>query len=319
MNTKCEVLKLLLRNDGYVSGEFVSKRLGVTRAAINVAVNSLRADGYVISSSTKKGYHLDFAPDILNESIAAFCDLKGDLVHLKEVDSTNTYLKRYGMTLPSGSVVVAEKQTLGRGRLGKSFLSPESKGIYMSYLYHPKAGDDLKGLTARVALCVRRAIGKLCNVDPKIKWVNDILLNDKKICGILSEMSVEADTGNAERVVIGIGVNVNNDEFPEELKDIATSIKKETRKEWFRPKICGAIVEELNELFSDLSKDKRVEEYKSNCVTVNKEIKFEYNGVEKTGFAYDIKEDFSLLVKVDGEDITLSFGDVSVRGLYGYV
>ena len=319
MTTKTEVLRVLMNSKEYVSGEEISKRLGVSRAAVNLAVNSLRSSGYVISSSTNKGYLLEYAPDLLNESVEAYCEVKGKLDCLKEVDSTNNYLKRYSLTYPSGSVVIAESQTNGRGRLGKTFISPEGKGVYLSYLYHPKENDDLRGLTARVALAVRLAIEKVCLARPCIKWVNDILLNNKKICGILSEMSVEGDTGKVECIVVGIGINVNNDDFPSSIKDVATSIEMETGKVFFRPEICGAVIEELNYLFSDLSRDKKIEEYKEYCVTLNKEIKFVENGEEKVGFAFDIDQDFGLRVRVGDQEETLSFGDVSVRGLYGYV
>ena len=183
MDIKNEVLKLLIKKADYYSGEEISKELGVSRVTVNNAVNSLRKEGFAIHSCTNKGYLISEIPDIVNEGIiGGYAKVLGDIVCLEEVDSTNNHLKKMASSgAPSGSVVISESQTSGRGRLGKQFSSPKDVGVYLSYLYRPRNFEEVKGLTAKVALCVSQAIEKVCEVSPLIKWINDLVLNNKKI------------------------------------------------------------------------------------------------------------------------------------------
>jgi len=318
--TKNYVLKYLIENQGYSSGEVISKKLGVSRAAVNLAVKTLRNEGFDILSTTNKGYKLVEIADVINNALISVYSKRAENVFcLDSVDSTNNYLKMLThKNVEDRTVVVADFQNMGRGRSGKSFTSPKGVGIYLSYLIKmDKTVADVSGLTAQVAVCVARAIEKVTGESVGIKWVNDLLLGSKKICGILSEMSVEGDSGRVDNVVIGIGINVNNeqDSFSEELQKIATSIKAYSGKPFIRAQIIGAIIDELDAL----NGQRYLEEYKSRCLTLGKDVTFTLNGAVKKGKAVDLDDDFGLVIEYpDGTRQTLTFGETSVRGLYGY-
>ena len=249
---KDDVLKLIARENGYISGETISKELGVTRAAVNSAVKSLREDGYEITSSTNKGYLLVNCPDILSKgSITALLpDTRdGEVNVFESVDSTNTVLKGLASGgAPSGTVVIADHQTGGKGRRGRSFESPSGVGIYLSYLLKPESGfDKISDLTSWTAVAIADAIKNAYGLDTQIKWVNDLLMNRKKICGILTEASVEGESGYIDTCIIGIGVNVNESEFPSEISEIATSLSIENGgKKFFRAKLAAEIIKSMD-------------------------------------------------------------------------
>ena len=153
--------------------------------------------------------------------------------YLSEIDSTNRYLKELAATgAPEGTVVIANKQSAGRGRLGRSFFSPEEKGIYMSILLRPEIELERAVLiTSMAAVAVARAVERVSTIPAQIKWVNDIFINRKKVCGILTEAGINTEKGSLDYAVLGIGVNVGSMEFPAELKEIATSVSNECGKE----------------------------------------------------------------------------------------
>ena len=328
---KDDVLKLILREDGYLSGEAISKTLGVTRAAVNSAVKSLREEGYSIESSTNKGYLLKDCPDILSKgSISAgLSDTRSSLLHVFDsVDSTNNVLKDLASKgSPSGTVVIADHQTGGKGRRGRSFSSPSGVGIYLSYLLKPEAGfDRISDLTSWTAVAVADAIKKAYGLDTQIKWVNDLLMNRKKICGILTEATVEGEIGFIDTCIIGIGVNVNEDCFPSELKDIATSLSIENGgKRFFRAALASEIINTMDALNASWPDNPSyyLERYRELNITTGSKItafsQMQENGNGRTGTALAINDDYSLKVRFDdGSVADLKSGEVSVRGLYGY-
>lgn len=323
--TKDQVLKILAENNDFCSGEEMSKRLGVSRASVNLAVKSLKKEGYEILSVTNKGYKLVSAPDVLTPSqIYVYCNRDRDIVCLDSVDSTNDFIKR-GISngISDGSVVLAETQTRGKGRSGKSFESPYGVSVYLSYLMKlDKHIRDLDGLTAKVAVCVAETIEQVTPINVNIKWVNDLLTNNKKICGILTEMNVEGDTGIVNYAIIGIGINVNNEKnfFDGELKDIATSIKAECGKEIMRAQLVGALIDKLDSLNNDLDDNRFFNEYKRRCINIGREVSFTLNGEKVSAKAIDIDPSFGLIVEFnDKTRYTISYGETSVRGIYGYV
>lgn len=330
---KDDVLKLLSRETGYSSGEAISRTLGVTRAAVNAAVKALREDGYEIESSTNKGYLLISSPDILSKgSIAALLpDDKSEAIHVFDsVDSTNNVLKDLSSKgAPSGTVVIADHQTGGKGRRGRSFSSPSGAGVYLSYLLRPEAGfDKISDLTSWTAVAVADAIKNAYGLDSQIKWVNDLLMNRKKICGILTEVSVEGESGFIDTCIIGIGVNVNesSSDFPAEISEIATSISIENDgKKYFRAKLASEIIKSMDKLSSDWPDGSSyyLERYRDINVTAGSKITayslMVENGNGRMGTALAINDDFSLKVEfADGSVSDLKSGEVSVRGLYGY-
>jgi len=330
LSTKDYVISKLISTDGYISGESLSTELGISRAAINTAVKSLRNDGYDIESVTNRGYHLNNHPDLLTtgEVLALIHeDRMKTVTILPEVDSTNKLLKdlAYNGAL-EGTVVISDCQTAGRGRLGRSFVSPKGIGIYISYLLKPTTSPELVSkVTCWAAVAVRNAIYRVCGESPSIKWVNDLQMNYKKICGILTELNIESETGTINSVVIGIGINVNDciSDFPEEIRDIASSIRLELKQEEpiHRASLAAILIEELDKLsasFPELNEE-YLEQYREACSTVGLDVSVvsahnHTSEVPRLGTAVGIGDDFSLKVMFeDGHSECLSSGEVSVR------
>ena len=210
------VLSLLLAHPGeYLSGAAMSRTLGVSRAAVWKAIEALRQEGYEITSAPNRGYRLESAPDRVREGELsghlAGCLVGSRLLCLDTIDSTNTEAKRQAMAgAPEGLVVLAEEQTGGRGRLGRSFQSPRGCGLYLTALLRPQLPPiEVVDFTAWVAVAVCDGIQAACGVRPRIKWTNDIVLEGKKLCGILTEMGLENEINALQYLVTGIGVNVN--------------------------------------------------------------------------------------------------------------
>lgn len=237
--------------------------------------------------------------------------------------STNTYLKELlrKSAVPSGYCVIADSQTNGKGRLGRSFSSPEGVGIYLSFALNVEGipPEEVSRLTAWSAVSVRRAILKAFCIDCKIKWVNDLVYGTKKVCGILTESVFDTD-GKIKYAVIGIGVNVNNKttDFPEELRDKAISLKMISGKTYEREALAAKIICELEALSAAFppKKDEYLSEYKENCAVIGKKAFF--GSPEKSGTAISVNDDFSLAVLTDeGETVNISYGDVGIKGFYG--
>lgn len=242
------------------------------------------------------------------------------------VDSTNTYLKRLAKEgAKEGTIIIANEQTAGRGRLGRSFQSKKNTGIYMSMLMHPKGAlENISEITAWVAVAVSKAIEQVTGVKPGIKWVNDLVLNGKKICGILTEMASEGESGQVKYLIVGIGINVNNhkEDFQKEIQNIASSIREATGKFISRVELSVAIIRELDLLCQRWpdEKEKYLQYYKEACVTTGKEVRIIQRGMERIGVAENVTEEFHLQIRyLDGTKEIVSNGEVSVRGMYGYV
>lgn len=325
--TKDAVLAILRAENNYISGEKMSSRLGISRAAVNTAVKTLRKEGYEILSTTNKGYFLEKVPNSLTagELSVYLPPERMARVHCFEsVDSTNNYLRELAINeAPDGQVVIANEQTSGRGRRGRSFTSFKDKGIYLSILFRPDSKpSDTTAITAWAAVAVNNAIEAVCGIRPGIKWVNDLVINQKKLCGILTEMSIESESGQVQYVMIGIGVNVNELEadFSDGLGKIATSLALETGKTFCRAKLAAEIIKQLDSMCSDWPHAKQVylDSYRKDNITTGKEIIVIKKSEEKEAVAVDITDDFALQVRYkDGESEVLSSGEVSIRGLYG--
>ena len=224
-----KVLSLLLeQGDRYVSGEAMSRALGISRAAVWKAIEALRQEGYVIRSAPNRGYRLENAPDRVREGELsgplAGCRVGGHLLCLETIDSTNTEAKRQAMAgAPDGLVIVSEEQTGGRGRRGRSFQSPKGKGLYLTALLRPRLDpSQVADITAWVAVAVCDGIEAACGVRPQIKWTNDLVLNGKKLCGILTELGLESESNDLDYLITGIGINVNHtpEDFDSEVRPI---------------------------------------------------------------------------------------------------
>lgn len=325
--TKDSVLTILRNESSYISGEKISNLLGVSRAAVNTAVKALRSEGYEILSSTNKGYYLNSVPNCLTAAeLAPYLSAHRmqSVLCADSVDSTNNRLRDMALAgAPEGQTVIADEQYRGRGRRGRKFISLKDKGIYLSMLFRPDSlPSDTAEITAWTAVAVNNAVQTVCGIRAGIKWVNDLVINRKKICGILTEMSVESESGYVQYVIIGIGLNVNEskNDFPEEIGDIATSLLIETGAEYSRAQLASEIIKELDSMRNAWPKEKQrfLNSYINDNIIIGREITVADSAGERQGTALSICDDFSLNVRFkDGSCENISSGEVTVRGIYG--
>lgn len=327
---KTEILKLLRENSGYISGQQLCERFGVSRTAIWKVINQLKADGYQVEAVRNKGYCIVEMPDILTKEeiesqIADTTKWAGKNLYVyKETDSTNLCARRLGETgEPHGTLVVADKQNAGRGRRGRRWDSPAGSSIYMSVLLRPEfAPDKASMLTLVMAYSVQKVLKQCTGLEVQIKWPNDMVFHGKKLAGILTEMSTEIDYINY--VVIGIGINVNTETFPEELFDRATSLRRECGHDVQRSRIIAEILKQFEwdyERFletEDLSWMRDM--YNACLVNCGQEVMIHGAETPYRAQALGINDAGELLVRrEDGTEQTVYAGEVSVRGVYGYV
>lgn len=325
---KTKVLSLLRTSHDYISGQELCKQFGVSRTAIWKTINQLKEDGYEIDAVTNKGYKLKSYPDILNKyEIASRMQTKWagrEVVFLEETGSTNVEARILAeKDFPHGTLVVADSQTGGKGRRGRSWHTPKSTSIAMSLILKPELeAEKASMLTLVQAMAVTKAVEEICGLEAQIKWPNDILMNEKKICGILTEMNLEMT--EISSIIIGTGINVNQENFPEEISDIATSLKIEKKRTQSRADLIERICELFEEYFEIFMETKDLsgflEEYNAHLVSMGRVVKVLDPKGEFTGEALGINELGELLVKKEsGEVVNVYAGEVSVRGIYGYV
>lgn len=239
-------------------------------------------------------------------------------IYFDEIDSTNRYAKELAAkNAPSGTVVIADKQSAGRGRLGRSFFSPEEKGIYMSIILRPELmPEQAVRITSMAAVAVARAIERASDIPAKIKWVNDIFLNQKKVCGILTEAGICPEWGALDYVVLGIGVNVGCMEFPEELKEIATSVSNECGFFIEKEALIDEILNELEAWYPTIADGSFLAESRARSILLGKEILVVDAAAEGGSYpalAVDINELGHLVVEREGKTEILNSGEVSIR------
>ena len=364
MSTKSTILQILSssKDGAAVSGEELAQQCGVSRAAVWKAVNALREEGFEITGTTNGGYVLDSSDVLTTEAVSSafyagfpqFADAR--IEAFKEIDSTNIQAKRWlsecgslrtadGELTPAGktynnAVIVAEKQTAGRGRSGRSFVSPAKTGIYLTVIYAPKGGiTDPAKITAFSAVAVCRAIKKLYDIQPSIKWINDIFYNGKKICGILTEGTTNFETGIIEAAVIGIGVNIedNAEAFGGELSKVAggllggtaareggtgtkagcTGTSNATLQSVTRAQLAAQIAGETLQVLSEPA-DQVIAEYKALSFIIGREVEVHTlidstQGIYKAT-AVDIDQNAALVVQLpDGTRRRLISGEVSLK------
>lgn len=325
---KGEILKLLKETDGYVSGQELCRRFGVSRTAVWKVINQLKEEGYEIEAVRNRGYALKGAGDVLSEAELLSC-LKtewagGRTVYFDATDSTNIQARRLAEAhAPHGTLVVSDRQDGGKGRRGRSWASPSGVGIWMSLILRPEiAPSSASMLTLAAALAVREGIQEETGLSPLIKWPNDLVLNGKKICGILTEMSTELM--EIQYVITGIGINVNQREFPSEIRDTATSLSLEAGRCFRRSSLIAAILKAFEKDYAAFLKtgdlSLLLEEYNACLVNRGKEVCILDPLGEYRAVAEGIDESGSLLVTLpDGTRREIISGEVSVRGIYGYV
>lgn len=316
MSTKSELIKILENSrDEFVSGQELADRLNVSRTAIWKIIKNLEHDGYIFDASTNKGYRLEKSGDVLSEeAIKCFLPLEiNKITVLKSVDSTNSYARKLATEgACHGDIVIAEEQTQGRGRPGKSFYSPKNTGLYMSVILRPQNDmTDPQRITIATADAVCEAIEKLTEINPQIKWVNDIFLNGNKVCGILTEAVTDFESGGIESIVVGVGINCTTSKFPDNLRDIACSIGN---LEINRNELAAEVATGIIERFKNLDDKKIIEYYKSRSMMNGKWIKFTQNRKSYRGIVTGINDMGNLLVSCDdGEDFILNSGEITME------
>jgi len=321
---RTRILEILGQSpEEYLSGEEISKQLSVSRTAIWKQMQTLKLAGYEIEAHPRRGYRLKNRPDLLlpyeiRETLSTKTLGRGGIYYFSEIDSTNNEAKKQGnLGCPEGVIVLAETQNVGRGRLSRSWFSPTGKGIWLSVVLRPPFNPyDAPKCTLLTAVAVTKAIRSITGVECGIKWPNDILYQGKKIVGILTEMSAEIDAIN--HVVIGMGINVNikEQEFPAELRDIATSLAIIVGHEISRLALLNAVLTELENAYEGVIQrgfSEMLDEWRKLTLTLGQNVNVVGSGREFSGMAVDIDSDGALLVQTAVALERVLAGDVSIR------
>lgn len=319
---KNKILKLLT-SDTFISGQELCEKFNVSRTAVWKAIKSLREQGYDIESVTNKGYRLINSPDIINEpEIKKYLSTEligSELIVLDTVGSTNDYLKTIADKFPDGTVVTSREQTGGKGRLGRVWQSKKDDTISFSILLRPDlAPMEVSAITPLCGLAVAKTLNEYFNFGATIKWPNDIIVGNKKLCGILTEMSCEFD--RVGYIIIGIGINILNTNFPDDIAYKATSCKIESNRDINKSELLAKILADIELILTEGDyrfNSKNLQEYKEHCVTLNRAVTFTRRNEQIKGIATDINSEGELIVTMpDGTTQTVFSGEVTVQGIY---
>ena len=318
MKTRDNVLRLLDAADGnFISGSEIALRLHISRNAVWKTIALLKDEGYIIESDHISGYRLSlYNTKLFSFQFERFC--KGyKVIFLDSVDSTNTYLKHLAECGEGeNTVVIARTQTAGKGRLGRNFLSSEG-GLYMSLLLRPDMPlNESLQITVAAASAVCKTLNTLYNVDTKIKWVNDIFKNGKKICGILTEGAVCAESGKLNYCVLGVGINVSKPkgDFDDSIKDIATTLFDENKVSSYEyAKIANEFLCNFKEYYSNIKKREYIKYYRENFYLKDKTVTFIKDGQTHVARVVALGDNAELILSENGKEINLSAGEVSVK------
>lgn len=318
------ILTLLAENE-FVSGEKISESMGISRSAVWKKINSLREEGFDITSQGKKGYHLNMGDRLEQELWQNMLTTKrlgrAEAETLQTTDSTNSQLKRMAlMGAAEGSICTAEEQTRGKGRLGRVWESPQGAGLWLSVLLRPEMKPERAPvITLAAAIAMAEAIRKVAGAEAKIKWPNDIVVDGRKICGILLEISAEMDM--VEYVIVGTGVNFRKTAYSDELRDKAVSIEEVCSAVPKRREIMAEylnLLEKLMDIVAISGFEGIRERYEAMSATLGKRVQVT-GSVNVTGTAENVDSEGCLMVRDDeGTLHRILSGDVSVRGVMGY-
>ena len=323
MSTKDTVLELFEKNRGfYISGQQIASELNITRTAVWKAVKILQKEGYKIEAVTNRGYCLDKDADVLSVR-GIRSRLSEDCAGLRpevfvSVGSTNTLCNEKAKSGEAeGYVAVAGAQTAGRGRRGRSFYSPAGTGIYMGLLLRPPGltGDQVLGLTTMAAVAVSESIEALSGKKAEIKWVNDIFVDGKKVCGILSEAMYEVPSGALQCVIVGIGINAYAPEagFPPEISESAGCVFDKPEVD-LKNSLVAEVLNRFMKYYDDPKSDAVYDEYRTRSMVIDKDIKVLKKDATLKAHVLDIDRDCGLVVRYpDGTEEVLNSGEISIR------
>ena len=313
---KDEILNILCLSEDFVSGVELANRLLVSRNAIWKAVKELCAAGYDIETARRRGYRLSKQnKKVFTAQLKRFC--KGfDIVLLESTDSTNAYAKKLADSgAREGAVVLALSQRSGRGRLRKSFFSPEG-GVYMSVVLRPSLSPEKVTLiTVAAAVAAAKTVDEFSGKRSGIKWVNDIFIDSRKVCGILTEGSFGAEAGTLDYAVLGIGSNLCGSvcELPEEIRDTAGFITDKEFTSLLYSRFVGTLLTEFFSIYKDIESKNFIEEYRNRCILIGKEVTFVKDGVSHNAVVIGIDDDARLCVRENDTELKLDSGEVSVK------
>lgn len=322
MGTKEQLLTLFESNKGvFFSGENIAEKLSISRTAVWKSVESLRSEGYPIAAVRNKGYCLSVETDILSvQGIQKYLEpacSHMELHVLPTLTSTNSLAREKAISgSPDGCVIVANCQTEGRGRSGHTFYSPADTGVYMSLILRPHhyTSQQAVRLTTMAAVAACEAIEAVSGKDAKIKWVNDIYVDKKKVCGILTEASFGLEDGFLEYAVLGIGINVSPPVggFPEEIAAIAGTVFSEEQSDG-KNRLAAAFLNRFMKYYTSPQPADYVENYRNRSLVIGKEIEVISSGQVKKAVALDIDKDCRLIVQYEnGQTETLYSGQISI-------
>lgn len=318
MSTKDEILAILERNQtDRISGQKIADELGVSRTAIWKAINSLKEEGYQISSLTNAGYKLMEATDSLNAAaIKPLLKCPIEVEAFQIIDSTNAEAKRRLNDNPDQSLLIlSEAQEKGRGRLGRTFYSPSRNGIYMSLTLHNlNPANDATLVTTAAAVAVCRAIEDLTDLKPQIKWVNDIYIGDKKVCGILTEGIISMETQTIQSIILGVGLNFTLDpNLPAELQEIVGALF-EADSPVSRNELAASIINHFFAIYETMETREYLAEYRARCFVLGKKISFNRNNETFVGIATGVDDTGALEIRLeDGTETKISYGEISIN------
>lgn len=319
MTTREKIISMLENNKGsYISGEDIGKKLNISRSAVSKTIKELKNNGYIIDSINKKGHCIPCKSNTLSLiEITKNLKYDNDIIIKDSVLSTNLDGKNHLLNNPKhGTVIIANEQTAGRGRKGRSFFSPKNTGIYMSIILNPESlllESSLK-ITIATAVAISNAIDELCNKNTQIKWVNDIFLNNKKICGVLTEAITDFETESIENIVVGIGINFNTLNFPEDLSHTAGSIFSEDITPINRNQLISKIINNLMKITENLDDSEIIETYKNKSFLIGKDIIYYEKNSALQGTVIDIDHNGHLIIQ-DSNKIRkiLKSGEVNLK------
>lgn len=325
---KSQILTILKSHKNeYVSGKMISEKLNISRQAVSKHISRLKEEGYAIDSVSRRGHKLlNDNEELYNQlelkRLKSTSPIGEELIFLESVDSTNDYLKKHAGDLRHGALVVADEQTKGKGRLGRQWESQPHSGIWMSLLLRPEIPPYEAPKITQIAGAAMTQVLQDMGIDVKIKWPNDLILNKKKVCGVLTEMS--AELGEINYVIVGIGLNVHQSSFPDVIRDKATSLALATNKKLSRKEIVLAFLDQFDILYDDFihqqSLQKTIDICKKHSVLIGEKVRLITKSSVREVQVVDIDEAGQLVViNEKNEKENVFYGEVSVRGLYDYV
>ncbi|MBO0445338.1 biotin--[acetyl-CoA-carboxylase] ligase [Enterococcus ureilyticus] len=324
MSTKSQVLTLLMKQaPAFISGEEMAQQLSLSRTAIWKSINELKKEGHVISSSRNKGYRYDKSDVLSAEGIRLALDPAIPELSITVLNSSESTMKDAKLAAingePNNTLIVADIQEAPKGRFGRPFFSKAGSGIYMSMLLRPNQNfEEMAQYTVIMAVAIARAMDNLINTPTEIKWVNDIYINGKKVCGILSEAMSDVESGQISNVIIGMGINfsLKQNEFPTELREKASSLFPETEPTVTRNELIAEIWNQFYTILNQLPEQDFLEEYRQKSFVLGKTVSFTQAGTNYEGVATAISDQGELVVQLhDKTEKVLSSGEISLSSI----